>query len=231
MFAAQDRALQDAAVSSRTAAFAAPARISSNPRQHVQNARPLFSYSYKTLLPQLPCFEIDAKPPGVYPLRFAHRAANEGCTCSARNRMNTYSKCAANPRGMRTCKIIELKASCNEHLQKNGGRGVYIVTQRLPPARRHRQANHLAFPVASGLFVPSSAPKRKSTPVFSCACTLFIRSFAPERKSTPLLSCASARFCRMGDILSTTKLQPLREILHSPVPSVVGCTCSPRKRL
>jgi hypothetical protein len=37
------------------------------------------------------------------------------------SRMNTYAKCAANPRGMRTSKIIELKASCNEHLQKNGG--------------------------------------------------------------------------------------------------------------
>jgi hypothetical protein len=58
--------------------------------------------------------------------------------------MNTYAKCAANPCGMRTSKIIGLKVSCNEHFQKNGGRegfgcGLYlqptqtIVTQRLPP--------------------------------------------------------------------------------------------------
>jgi hypothetical protein len=41
--------------------------------------------------------------------------------------MNTYAKCAANPCGMRTSKIIELKASCNEHLQKNGGEGVLLL--------------------------------------------------------------------------------------------------------
>jgi len=35
--------------------------------------------------------------------------------------MNTYAKCAANPRGMRTSKIIGLKVSWNEHLQKTGG--------------------------------------------------------------------------------------------------------------
>jgi hypothetical protein len=34
--------------------------------------------------------------------------------------MNTYAKRAANPNGMRTYKIIALKASCNEHLQKRG---------------------------------------------------------------------------------------------------------------
>ena len=51
------------------------------------------------------------------------------------SRMNTYAKGAANPRGIRTYKIIRLKVSCNEHLQKNGGRGGDIVTQR-PPATR-----------------------------------------------------------------------------------------------
>ena len=57
------------------------------------------------------------------------------------SKMNTYAKCAANPCGMRTSKIIGLKVSWNEHLQKNGGREELIVTQRLPPARRRRQAN------------------------------------------------------------------------------------------
>jgi len=33
--------------------------------------------------------------------------------------MNTYARRAANPSGMRTSKIIGLKTSCNEHLQKN----------------------------------------------------------------------------------------------------------------
>ena len=37
------------------------------PHQHLQNTRPLFSYSYKMLLPQLPCFDIHVVCPGVYP--------------------------------------------------------------------------------------------------------------------------------------------------------------------
>jgi hypothetical protein len=45
------------------------------------------------------------------------------------NKMNTYAKRAAKPRRMCTYKIIRLKASYNEHLQKNGGRGELIVTQ------------------------------------------------------------------------------------------------------
>ena len=45
-------------------------------------------------------------------------------------RMNTYAKRAANPCRMRTSKIIGLKVSCNEHLQKSGGGGGLIVTQR-----------------------------------------------------------------------------------------------------
>jgi len=64
MFAAKDRPPQDSAVSSRPVTFAAPARISSSLRQHLQNARPLFSYRCKTLLPEPPCFDIDTKPPG-----------------------------------------------------------------------------------------------------------------------------------------------------------------------
>jgi len=46
------------------------------------------------------------------------RGTGIGSTCSPRKNMNTYAKCAANPRGMLTSKIIGLKASCNEHLQR-----------------------------------------------------------------------------------------------------------------
>jgi hypothetical protein len=56
------------------------------------------------------------------------------------NKMNTYAKCAANPCGMRTCKIIGLKVSYNEHLQKSGGRAEHIVTQRPPTTRPARHA-------------------------------------------------------------------------------------------
>jgi hypothetical protein len=38
--------------------------LSGNLRQHLQNTRPLFSYSCRLLLPQLPCFEIHARCPG-----------------------------------------------------------------------------------------------------------------------------------------------------------------------
>jgi hypothetical protein len=48
------------------------------------------------------------------------------------NRMNTYTKCSANPRGMRTFKIIGLKLSCNEHLQKNGGGEVLLLPSGHP---------------------------------------------------------------------------------------------------
>jgi hypothetical protein len=44
-----------------------------------------------------------------------------GKTGSNPSKMNTYAKCAANPCGMRTYKIIGLKVSWNEHLQKTGG--------------------------------------------------------------------------------------------------------------
>jgi hypothetical protein len=92
------------------------------------------------------------------------------------SRMNTYIKCAANPCGMRTYKIIGLKASCNEHLQKTRGRGSLIVTQRPPTASAHSFS-------------------QQATTVFRVTSELFVRSFAKERKSTPLLSCACARFC------------------------------------
>ncbi len=64
MLAAKDRPPQDAAVSSRPLTLAAPARITSNLHQYLQNTRPLFSYSYKMLLPQLPCFDIHVVCPG-----------------------------------------------------------------------------------------------------------------------------------------------------------------------
>ena len=65
---------------------------------------------------------------GCGPVLAAHpRSGSNSC------KMNTYAKGAANPRGMNTSKIIELKASWNEHLQKNGGGGGLIVTQP-PPA-------------------------------------------------------------------------------------------------
>jgi hypothetical protein len=54
-------------------------------------------------------------------------------------RMNTYAKCAANPRGMNTYKIIGLKVSCNQHLRKNRGGGGVIVTQHPLAARSPRQ--------------------------------------------------------------------------------------------
>jgi hypothetical protein len=59
-------------------------------------------------------------------------SANVGeASASPRNRMNSYAKRAPNPCGMRTCKIIGLKASCNEHLQKNGGEGLLLPSGHL----------------------------------------------------------------------------------------------------
>jgi len=108
------------------------------------------------------------------------------------SKMNTYARRAANPCGIRTSKIIGLKASCNEHLQKNGGRGALIVTQRLPPARRRRQANNLAFPVTSALLVRSLAKRRKSTPLFSCACARFCEKVGVARTSLMLRSATNS---------------------------------------
>jgi hypothetical protein len=97
------------------------------------------------------------------------------------SKMNTYAKYAAKPRTMCTSKIVGLKASCNEHLRKNGGRGRSYCYPAATRATRSRQQawlpRNFAFPVTSALLV---------------------RSFAQERKSTPLLSCACARFCRYG---------------------------------
>ena len=54
------------------------------------------------------------------------------------SKMNTYAKYAAKPRTMCTSKIVGLKASCNEHLRKNGGRGGLIVTQPVVPREAAR---------------------------------------------------------------------------------------------
>jgi hypothetical protein len=131
--------------------------------------------------------------------------------------MNTYAKCATNPCGMRTSKIVGLKVSCNEHLQKNGGRGGLIVTQRPPTARSPRQVGRQESGATSGHSSQTCArpqgprrapvsslrsllptPDKKVTLAFPAASALFARSFAQERKSTPLLSTSCARFCRNG---------------------------------
>ena len=57
------------------------------------------------------------------------------------SRTNTYAKCAANPRKLRTYKIIGLKVSYNEHLRKNGGGGGLIVTQPPPSSERAGAGN------------------------------------------------------------------------------------------
>jgi hypothetical protein len=53
--------------------------------------------------------------------------------------MNTYTKSAANPREMNTSKIIGLKVSCHEHLQKMGVGEVLLLPnskEALPVAAR-----------------------------------------------------------------------------------------------
>ena len=72
-------------------------------------------------------------------------APNHSKTGSNLRRINTYAKCAANPCGMNTSKIIGLKVSCNQHLQKNGGWGGLIVTQ-LAVAPWRRRARRAAAP-------------------------------------------------------------------------------------
>jgi len=156
------------------------------------------------------CFDNDTKPYCRKPLVLKSIQNPRGYTplflslLLSPNRMNTYAKCAANPCGIRTSKIIGLKASCNEHLQKNGGREGF-------GCGLYSQPTQILLP--SALFVRS------------------FRSSAPERKSTSVFSSACARSCRNGGYpIATTQVQPLREILLSPVSSGVGCTCSPRKR-
>jgi hypothetical protein len=138
MFAAKDRPLQDSAVSSRPATFAAPARISSNLCQPLQNTRPLFSYSYRILLPQLPCFEIHAGCPGGggNPGFSNPRTLGSGLrpfskTGSNPSKMNTYAKCAANPRAMNTSKSLDLKSRVMNTYKKMGGGEVLLLPNGL----------------------------------------------------------------------------------------------------
>jgi hypothetical protein len=114
MFAAKDRPPHDATGSSRSVTLAA-SLLTTSSEFHPADRTPVLS-----------------RPnPGV------------GGTCSPRksNTMNTYANRAANTNGMRTYKIIGLKVSCNEHLQKNGGRGGLIVTQRPPTTRSRGQVD------------------------------------------------------------------------------------------
>jgi hypothetical protein len=107
--------------------------------------------------------------------------------------MNTYAKCAANPCGMRTSKIIGLKASCNEYLQKNGGRGGLLLLPSGHPrdanSKASRPSRKLAFPVTSALLVRSFAKERKLSRFFSIGCALFREKCIawPKNRSQPLL--------------------------------------------
>jgi len=96
-----------------------------------------------------------------------------GPTGSNLSKMNSYAKCATNPCGIHTSKIIGLKASCNEHLQKKGG-GEHLLLPNGHP-RREGDGNQIttAFPVTSELFARSFAPARESTPLVSCVCAVF----------------------------------------------------------
>src|ERR1700722_11479806 len=96
--------------------------------------------------------------------------------------MSTYTKCVANPCVVNTCKIIELKVSWNEHLQKIGGGEV--------------------------LLLPSSSPRREGhgnriTSLLSITYVVFARSFVEMRRwpsprlfklKRSLLFCPSAQF-------------------------------------
>ncbi len=75
--------------------------------------------------------------------------ASTGSTGNNLSRMNTYAKCAANPCGMNTSKIIGLKVSYNEHLQINGG------TEKLWLPSNHPCAKSMASrPSGSSPFQP-----------------------------------------------------------------------------
>src|SRR5271165_576319 len=64
------------------------------------------------------------------------------------SKMNTYTKAAANPCRICTYKIIGLKVPWNQHLQKNGGRGVLLLPNRYlrrgqsPGAARRENASY-----------------------------------------------------------------------------------------
>jgi hypothetical protein len=156
--------------------------------------------SRSSLLPRFPAAARQSATCSLPPLAISPTgpscAAGVGCTCSPRNRMNSYAEGAANPCGMRTSKIIGLKVSCNQHLQKSGG------PWRTP-------VSHLRS------LIPAS--DKTITLAFPAASALFVRSFAQERKSTPFFSGVSARFCRNGGIthLPQNNLKVILEVSQS----------------
>jgi hypothetical protein len=101
-------------------------------------------------------------------------------TVSNLSKMNTCANGVANSRRIRTYKIIELKASCNEHLQKKGVGGVSLLPSGPPtafaPSFAQRQSVSCALPVTSALLVRSFARVQCSTPLISYACTLFSKN-------------------------------------------------------
>jgi hypothetical protein len=119
-----------------------------------------------------------------------------GCTCN-RNKMNTYAKCAANPRAMNTCKIIGLKVSWNEYLQKRGGGEILLLPSGYPRREGHGERITSAFPVTSGRFVRPSVPERKSTPSLSKACALFCECYrgVQEIEKSEVLLCFASQQC------------------------------------
>jgi len=64
-----------------------------------------------------------------------------GGTGAKYRKMNTYAKPAANPRGIRTSKLIRLKVSWNEHLQKMGVGEVLL----LPSVRPRHELDAVHF--------------------------------------------------------------------------------------
>jgi hypothetical protein len=108
-------------------------------------------------------------------------------------KMNTYAKCAANPRRMRTSKTIEFKDSYNQHFQESGGWGGLIVTQRPPTARGLERKSPARV---SSSRSPLPTLNKRVTLEFPAASALFARSFACVQVSTCLFSRAHALFCR-----------------------------------
>jgi hypothetical protein len=137
-------------------------RVSETPQPRRRGA---FGALFQTVCPKSPQPPETLSTPGAG-CTCSPRNRDPGCTCSPRkirmwallgvhegirrnpSRMNTYAKCAANPCGMRTSKIIGLKVSRNEHLQKVGeGRELLLPTgvgctcsprKQLPPWREVR---------------------------------------------------------------------------------------------